>query len=590
MSKNSNKTRKNNSTKKIDYDKIYFSSLEVGFRIVDGETLPFNEADWAVDRSVPGLSIVLSRNKPIPVPGGIDVVLPAIPALDIIQTHELSKNSSKLPEVLRHPLIKTPLNDPRATVIGFVSGVRSGLIKVGTTWYRLKGSGNNDKGFTIRTTSGSKGGFAGTIKPWRDIRGCAFPHTALRELLMTSQIDKLLQKAGAKSVNRSIAMMLYGPGEGQARLPLGSAFPTACIAEETFGDRRLGSHILAGIFYILPRLLVTERIDVDKFAAHFPVKRPRDEYNIPVETASFISDHVLMLTEQFNASTNYKNFKWEKNAGLVWPTVPRDATTLFSFADNLQDTNLLASIESPVDLSNPPHQLTREGPKKMSDYWLQQWQVCVKDYNNALEVAHASNESVLAYLFSRFGYDSGKIAGTLHSNGINWGTYQDAMTRKDLGEWHCNAHSNNLVVLSEKNNGSSKERPLLGALDFDMAFNMESYVDMDAEKIGTSKQHFDAVLHLEYLNLLEVLAGADSSNGIPDVALSFISESDSPAIKLIRTALYDNLVNSFLTSYNLTYLNEDKPTAIPSPWSKEMHAVSHSLIRLAIIVMAEFVA
>jgi hypothetical protein len=199
---------------------------------------------------------------------------------------------------------------------------------------------------------------------------------------------------------------------------------------------------------------------------------------------------------------------------------------------------------------------------------------------------------VLAYLFSRFGYDAGKIAGTLHSNGINWGTYQDAMTRKDLGEWHCNAHSNNLVVLSENKGSSnnSKEKPLLGALDFDMAFDMESYVNMDAGKIGDSKQHFDAILHLEYLNLLEVLAGADSSNGIPDVALSFISENDNPAIKLIRTALYDNLINSFLSSYNSTYLNEDKPTARPSPWSKELHAVSHSLIRLAIIVMAEFVA
>jgi hypothetical protein len=408
---------------------------------------------------------------------------------------------------------------------------------------------------------------------------------------MTSRIDALLEKAGAKSVNRSIAMMLYGPGEEQARLPLGPAFPTACIVEETFGDRRLGSHVLAGIFYILPKLIASERIDVEKFATQFPVARPRDEKNIPIETASFISDQVLMLTEKFNVAKNYKKFKWDKNAGLIWSGLPRDATTLFSFTDSEQDKQLLASIESPVDV-NPPNQFTREGPKKMSTYWLEQWQLCVKDYNKALEIAHSKNESVLAYLFSRLGYDAGKITGTLHSNGINWGTYQDAMTRKDLGEWHCNAHSNNLVVLSENKGSSnnSKERPLLGALDFDMAFDMESYVNMDAGKIGDSKQHFDAILHLEYLNLLEVLAGADSSNGIPDVALSFISENDNPAIKLIRTALYDNLINSFLTSYNSTYLNEDKPTVRPSPWSKELHAVSHSLIRLAIIVMAEFVA
>ena len=46
------------------------------------------------------------------------------------------------------------------------------MVKLNGRWYRLKGSGNNDEGFVVRTTKAKDG-------DWRDIRGCAFEHTGV---------------------------------------------------------------------------------------------------------------------------------------------------------------------------------------------------------------------------------------------------------------------------------------------------------------------------------------------------------------------------------------------------------------------------
>ena len=48
------------------------------------------------------------------------------------------------------------------------------------------------------------------------------------------------------------------------------AFAPACIVEETKGDRRLGSHILAGIMVLLPKLLDENKLDVATLLRLFP--------------------------------------------------------------------------------------------------------------------------------------------------------------------------------------------------------------------------------------------------------------------------------------------------------------------------------
>ena len=106
-------------------------------------------------------------------------------------------------------------------------------------------------------------------------------------------------------------------------------------------------------------------------------------------------------------------------------------------------------------------------------------------------MSYRHDASILGYLFARIGHECGALLRTMHSAGICWGTYQDAMCAVDHGEWHCNAHSNNFVVLSEAeaaraaSNGTgggarpgAPPPPLLACLDFDMAFSADTFVDV----------------------------------------------------------------------------------------------------------------
>ena len=51
-------------------------------------------------------------------------------------------------------------------------------------------------------------------------------------------------------------------------------------------------------------------------------------------------------------------------------------------------------------------------------------------------------------VFSVLGESFLAALDALHDAGISWGTYQDAMCAES--QWHCNAHSNNMVVVPEQ--------------------------------------------------------------------------------------------------------------------------------------------
>ena len=98
-----------------------------------------------------------------------DVVIPGIPALDIecVAPGGPSVDVSDWPAFLRTPVVKCESPGDTGTAEApkaVASGVRSALVKLDGVWYRLKGCGNGDQGFTVRESRGS----AGT---WRDIRG-----------------------------------------------------------------------------------------------------------------------------------------------------------------------------------------------------------------------------------------------------------------------------------------------------------------------------------------------------------------------------------------------------------------------------------
>lgn len=70
------------------------------------------------------------------------------------------------------------------------------------------------------------------------------------------------------------------------------------------------------------------------------------------------------------------------------------------------------------------------------------WRAACDGLQAMLPAHHHHAPHLLAYLYWRFGYETGTILRLLHHHNISWGTYEDV-----LGT-HCNSHPNNLVLLA----------------------------------------------------------------------------------------------------------------------------------------------
>ena len=198
--------------------------------------------------------------------------------------------------------------------------------------------------------------------------------------------------------------------------------------------------------------------------------------------------------------------------------------------------------------------------------------------------------SVLAYLHGRLGYDAGCIVRALHAAGLSWGTYQDAMCKPGWGDWHCNAHSNNLVVVAEGHvpAGAPGAQRLLSMLDIDMAFDAPSYVFLDGPQKGAQGMPhttFSRLLEFERWRMLSVLSGADASSGVPrDLGpLASMVTAMVPQLLVVKNCLKDTLVSGFFAGL------EGNEAAVPR-FDARLHAAAHSYIRLGICVMGNYAA
>ena len=315
--------------------------------------------------------------------------------------------------------------------------------------------------------------------------------------------------------------------------------------------------------------------------------------------------------------------------GLCWPDTPRDDSSMVNIT--------LPSTCIPLQLPTQyPPQWTNSGPIEMTEEWKMIWDSTLHKFQNLLQTLHENNNTslnnqtllnqqfmndsnnndnnndnntnksntiyvtmLLNYLYSRFGYDCGYILSTMHSNKISWGTYQDAMCRVDYDEWHCNAHINNLVIIPPPSLSSSSplsspsfsQEFFLSYLDLDMAYHEDEVINSETEQYGKDSGYpFDNIIWREYVNMMEVLAGNDSSTGVPQIALSII-ESYSKVLTNIQSCLNDTMILSYIESYQQNMTKDDKTEKKFSlPFNKELHEASYCLIELAIIVMANYIA
>ena len=166
-------------------DEIFFGSVPVHLQPVPGRVVPYAPGAFGPDpaRDAAGRPArTLARKDPLPHPdGGPPVVVPCMPCLDTVRTAATADDRgdgdalADWPAALRQPLLKVPApvaGAPKA----FASGCRSACAKIDGAWYRLKGSGNNDQGFLVKTSSTVLAAGEPLVAT-RQIRGAAFEHT-----------------------------------------------------------------------------------------------------------------------------------------------------------------------------------------------------------------------------------------------------------------------------------------------------------------------------------------------------------------------------------------------------------------------------
>ena len=116
----------------------------------------------------------------------------------------------------------------------------------------------------------------------------------------------------------------------------------------------------------------------------------------------------------------------------------------------------------------------QEFQKDADPRWGLAWEVACKELSTAQENLNSQSSgksatSILAYLYNRLGFECGTFMRILHRKcNASWGTYQDAICHES--DWHCNAHANNLAVLSP----GHSDYKYLSYLDLDMAFDKET--------------------------------------------------------------------------------------------------------------------
>ena len=124
----------------------------------------------------------------------------------------------------------------------------------------------------------------------------------------------------------------------------------------------------------------------------------------------------------------------------------------------------------------------------------------------------------------------------------------------------------------------------MGILDLDMAFDSHHCVDMTTGVVGRTVEQFSRLLQFETIQMRSVLAGSDSSSGVPMCVLPYVNGYSTPMLDAMRTAFTDTLILNFNAGYTGS-LKEVAPAFHPV-----LHKAAHAVIRLAIIVMADYAA
>jgi hypothetical protein len=226
-------------------------------------------------------------------------------------------------------------------------------------------------------------------RPLLEVRGVAFGSTAVTEQFALTRLRAMHDRLGIRLGNRPLGAWRYGALPGDPA-PLVVKFVSV---SETLGDRRLDRHLFAGLEQLVCRSV-----------------RQAD-------AAAFVAVAGALYGDRGLPGSSLENSAWAKVGAVLvddfWP----------SLEARQQDP---AAIEIP---GLGEEDLARQG--------LLPTQLLLGKMDGRLRE--------VARLYARIGWEVGRVLAALHRSGFLWGTFMD----HSRAEPHCNAHTNNMIVLME---------------------------------------------------------------------------------------------------------------------------------------------
>jgi hypothetical protein len=502
-----------------------------------------------------------------------------IPVIPETQIHFVNKNLKEDEKentdfFLSQPFIKCKeIKDYTPCLKCMQSGHRSAIVKDPKTgyYYRLKGCGNDELGFNLLKSEGYMEEY--------NTRGSQFVSTCSRELYYSEKINEELKKLKIPCANLPVGFWKYDknlavlPNEKVKKedLPvLENKVPEVdkyCGIFRTLGDRRLRTHLLCGIEKLLEKiaqLCINKNVLNDELLNKIKTIYPANRLPNKIETFKTIS--------LFGPDESQPFDEWCKTP--VYDKAKYDAI--------ISCTKLKKEIKENKDL-----QLFLEQSEKyeelfplLTDGISEKHKKMIRTLLDKLIEDQKKGKKFFGSLldiYARIGYEVGRIKKRLQEAHINWGSYIDRGF-----DYHCNAHSNNLVILPQGNDS------LLAPLDFDLAFSKEKMIMIykEAQTFGQHDEtYWDNYINAEFVDLSLNLCGSEDFNFAFEKNKK---NQDSLEIRIRNTIKY-LLCDCMLENYMKGFDNIPSEDVIDNNKLKE-DSFLHNIVKLALISTADDVA
>ena len=504
-----------------------------------------------------------------------DHYIPVVPETNIHFKNENLKDdeNEKNDSILGQPLIKAKEIKDYPGFKCIISGHRSALIKDPKTgiFYRLKGCGNDELGFNIQKTEG--------VIVEIVTRGSQYDSTCFRELYYSEKVDEYLKKINIRCANLPVGFWKYGkdlhilPKENIKKedIPnLENQMPEVdkyCGIFHTLGDKRLRTHLLCGFEKILETIatlcvskkLINEEL-LNEIKKIFPATRLPDK----IET---------FKTIKFFGPLNTTIDEWVKKP--VYEQKHYDA--IISVDQLKKEINENKNLKIFIDQTENYDEIINLLSENLSE----KHKLMTKKIIENMKKEQANGKkffSTLLNIYIRIGYEVGKIKRLMQDANINWGSYIDRGS-----SYHCNAHSNNLVVLPQGNDS------LLSPLDLDLAFSKEKMIIINKDCPTYGQQdlsYWDNYINAEFVDLSLNLCGAEDYNFQFEKNKNKNPDSlESKTKNAIRFLLCDCMLENYMKGYDKL----DSKDVISIKELKEDNFF-HDIVKLALVVTAEDIA